>query len=54
MITGDEEGPAINGTRKVLAWLKQRGETLDALPASATQSYGCPLRGRPSRGNEPV
>jgi succinyl-diaminopimelate desuccinylase len=30
VITGDEEGPAINGTRKVLAWLKGRGETLDA------------------------
>jgi succinyl-diaminopimelate desuccinylase len=30
VITGDEEGPAINGTRKVLAWLKERGETLDA------------------------
>lgn len=30
LITGDEEGPAINGTRKVLAWLKQRRETLDA------------------------
>jgi succinyl-diaminopimelate desuccinylase len=30
LITGDEEGPAINGTRKGLAWLKDRGETLDA------------------------
>jgi succinyl-diaminopimelate desuccinylase len=30
LITGDEEGPAINGTRKVLAWLKDRRETLDA------------------------
>lgn len=30
LITGDEEGPAINGTRKVLEWLKERGETLDA------------------------
>ncbi|WP_207455345.1 succinyl-diaminopimelate desuccinylase [Azospirillum sp. SYSU D00513] len=30
LITGDEEGVAINGTRKVLAWLKERGETLDA------------------------
>jgi succinyl-diaminopimelate desuccinylase len=30
LITGDEEGPAINGTRKVLAWLRQRRETLDA------------------------
>ena len=30
LITGDEEGPAINGTRKVLDWLAGRGETLDA------------------------
>jgi len=30
LITGDEEGPSINGTVKVLDWLKQRGETLDA------------------------
>jgi succinyl-diaminopimelate desuccinylase len=30
LITGDEEGPAINGTRKVLAWLRERRETLDA------------------------
>jgi len=29
LITGDEEGPAVNGTVKVLEWLKQRGETLD-------------------------
>ena len=30
LITGDEEGPAVNGTVKVLDWLKARGETLDA------------------------
>jgi succinyl-diaminopimelate desuccinylase len=30
LITGDEEGPSINGTAKVLDWLQQRGETLDA------------------------
>jgi succinyl-diaminopimelate desuccinylase len=30
LITGDEEGPAINGTRKVLEWLAERGEILDA------------------------
>ena len=29
LITGDEEGPAINGTRKVLDWLSERDETLD-------------------------
>jgi len=30
LITGDEEGPAVNGTKKVLDWLKQKGERLDA------------------------
>ncbi len=30
LITGDEEGVAINGTKKVLDWLAARGETLDA------------------------
>ncbi len=30
LITGDEEGPAVNGTVKVLDWLKAHGETIDA------------------------
>lgn len=30
LITGDEEGPAINGTRKVLDWLDAKDEHLDA------------------------
>ena len=30
LITGDEEGPAINGTRKVLDWLSEQSERLDA------------------------
>ncbi len=30
LITCDEEGPSINGTIKVLDWLKSRGERLDA------------------------
>ena len=30
LITGDEEGPAVNGTRKVLDWMAGRGETIDA------------------------
>jgi succinyl-diaminopimelate desuccinylase len=30
LITGDEEGASINGTRKLMAWLDQQGETLDA------------------------
>jgi succinyl-diaminopimelate desuccinylase len=40
LITGDEEGPAINGTRKVLEWLGEHNEVLDACvvgePTSAT------------------
>jgi succinyl-diaminopimelate desuccinylase len=30
LITGDEEGPSINGTAKVLEWLAREGERLDA------------------------
>lgn len=30
LITGDEEGPAINGTRKLLEWAHARGERFDA------------------------
>ncbi|HEX3209958.1 MAG TPA: succinyl-diaminopimelate desuccinylase [Geminicoccaceae bacterium] len=30
LITGDEEGPAINGTRKLIGWLKEQGQRLDA------------------------
>jgi succinyl-diaminopimelate desuccinylase len=41
LITGDEEGVAVNGTKKVLDWLKSRGEALDAClvgePTSATE-----------------
>ena len=41
LITGDEEGIAINGTRKVLEWLVARGERIDACvvgePTSATE-----------------
>jgi succinyl-diaminopimelate desuccinylase len=29
LITGDEEGPAVNGTAKVLEWLAQKGERID-------------------------
>ena len=29
LITGDEEGPAINGTRKLLSWLTENDEALD-------------------------
>lgn len=30
LITGDEEGPSINGTGKLLEWARQRGESWDA------------------------
>ncbi len=30
LITGDEEGPGINGTPKVLAWMQSQGESPDA------------------------
>lgn len=30
LITQDEEGIAINGTRKMLGWLKEKGEVIDA------------------------
>ncbi len=30
LITGDEEGPAINGTRKVLTWMQENGHVPDA------------------------
>ena len=29
LITGDEEGPAINGTKKVLDWMVEKGEKID-------------------------
>ena len=41
LLTGDEEGVAINGTRKVLDWLAKHDETIDACvvgePSSATR-----------------
>ena len=41
LITGDEEGVAIDGTRKVVDWLEKRGETLSHCivgePSSATR-----------------
>src|SRR5690606_1398358 len=30
LITGDEEGPSINGMAKILNWLKDRDEAIDA------------------------
>jgi succinyl-diaminopimelate desuccinylase len=41
LLTGDEEGAAINGTKKVLEWLAQRAEAIDACvvgePTSANE-----------------
>jgi len=30
LITGDEEGPSINGTTKILDWMAEQGEVMDA------------------------
>jgi succinyl-diaminopimelate desuccinylase len=30
LITGDEEGAAVNGTARLVEWLRQQGETIDA------------------------
>ena len=40
LITGDEEGPAVNGTAKMLAWLKERGEKIDHCVVGEPTSVG--------------
>lgn len=40
LITGDEEGAAINGTIKLLEWLKTRGETIDHCVVGEPTSVG--------------
>ncbi len=43
LITGDEEGPAVNGTAKVLAWMAANGEVIDAClvgEPSSSQALG--------------
>ena len=40
LITGDEEGPAINGTAKMLGWLKARGEHIDHCVVGEPTSMG--------------
>ena len=40
LITGDEEGPAINGTAKMLDWLKQRDERIDHCVVGEPTSVG--------------
>src|SRR5215472_3469474 len=40
MITGDEEGAAVNGTVKLLEWLKGRGERIDHCVVGEPTSVG--------------
>ena len=40
LITGDEEGVAVNGTKKVLEWLRAQGEVLDACVVGEPTSAG--------------
>jgi succinyl-diaminopimelate desuccinylase len=40
LITGDEEGVAVNGTKRVLEWLRARGEILDACLVGEPTSAG--------------
>ena len=43
LITGDEEGPAVNGTVKVLDWMAANGETIDACligEPSSSRAFG--------------
>ena len=66
LITGDEEGPAINGSRRLVDWLRDKGEALDAAlvgePTSARRlgdtikigrrgSVNCRLRVRGAQGH---
>ncbi|MBF0588039.1 MAG: succinyl-diaminopimelate desuccinylase [Magnetococcales bacterium] len=50
LITGDEEGDAVDGTVKVLDWLQERGEALDLClvgePTSSTELGDCIKNGR--------
>jgi succinyl-diaminopimelate desuccinylase len=41
LITGDEEGPAVNGTVKMLKKLAERGETIDACVVGEPTSSKC-------------
>jgi succinyl-diaminopimelate desuccinylase len=40
LITGDEEGPGVNGTKKLLEWAKARGEKFDACVVGEPTSVG--------------
>ena len=41
LITGDEEGAAVNGTVKLLEWLKAKGETIDHCVVGEPTSVSC-------------
>ena len=52
LITGDEEGPSINGTMKVLDWMRDKGEVMDACHRRRTVEPECARRrdqDRPAR-----
>ena len=44
LITGDEEGPAINGTRKVLDWMAEEGRAAGPLPGRRADQLHAPRR----------
>ena len=47
LITSDEEGPALHGTRKVVEWLNSRGERIDFTivgEPSSTEKFGDTVR----------
>jgi len=50
IITGDEEGPSINGTVKMLEWMREQGEQMDASivgePSCRTRIGDCIKNGR--------
>ena len=55
LITGDEEGPSVNGTKPMLGWLKQQGERLDACLVGEPTNPHAPGRygqDRPARQHE--
>ena len=54
LITGDEEGPSINGTAKVLEWMVENGETIDACVLAPIIAFTIPSSAatRPSGSEE--
>ncbi len=41
LITGDEEGPAVNGTTRVLEWLAEKGERIDHCIVGEPTAVAC-------------